>query len=435
MGLLDEALKALWSPSVNKGSSFYPQNFVNQIGYGGSGINFNNQDEQKLINKGYGSNVTVYSIINKIITTASTIPLIVWDTKTDEEVESGRLFEFLKQPAIYRGEMLSTSEWVESALVYLLTTGNLYQRKISLVNQKAFDSYEIYPSGITEPIAPNSYLLPNSGFKVTDKQNQFKVESEEMSHLKYINPTMNGLNTLVGLAPLQAGLYALTGSTDVQEALSVLIKNQGTRGLLTNKTNRNGGGVNMTPEIAKEVKRQIKDMISGVSKVGSVGVTSAELQYLPMGMSAGDLKLIESGVLTDRMLCNIWGVDSKLFNDPTASTFNNLQDATKGMYVNAILPSLGKLVSNLNQDIAKSINNAERTSQEVRIDTSRIEALQKNQKEEADKNKVNAEGINTVLNYPISNESKVESLVYLYDMTEEKANNIIGDGIDESAED
>lgn len=428
MGVLNDIGKLFYEPSVNKGQPFIPQNFINQIGYNNGKINFNNQDEQSLINKGYGSNVTVYSIINKITTTASTIPLIVWDKKTDELVEDGKLFDFLKQPAIYRGEVLSTIEWVETCLVYLLTTGNLYQRKINLVNAKNFDNLEIIPSGIIEPIAPNSYLLPNNGFKVTDKQHQFNIPSDDLSHLKYINPTLNGLNTLVGLAPLQAGLYALTGSTDTQEAMSVIVKNQGVRGLLTNKTNRNGGGVNMTPEIAKTVKKQMQDMIRGVDKFGSIGVTSAELQYLQMGMSAGDLKLIESGILTDRQLCNVWGVDSKLFNDPSSSTFNNLREATKGLYTNAIIPSLSKIVNQLNQDIAKGLNVTEKTNQEVRIDTSRIEALQADQKLEADKNKINVDGFNVVLNMPISNDSKKEVLVYQYGVSEDLATKIVTDG-------
>lgn len=428
MGIVTEAFKTLLFPSVEKGQPFYPQDFINQIGFNNGKINFNNQDEQSLINKGYGSNVTVYSIINKITTTASTIPLIVWDTKTDEEVEQGKIFDFLKQPAIYRGEMLSTAEWVETCLVYLLTTGNLYQRKINLIDQKNFDNLEIIPSGIIEPIAPNSYLLPNNGFKVTDKQTQFNIPSDDLSHLKYINPTLNGLNTLVGLAPLQAGLYALTGSTDIQEAMSVMVKNQGVRGILTNEANRNGGGVNLGTEEAKAVQDKLDGMFRGVQKINQIAVTSATLKYHSMGMSAADLKLLESGVLTDRQLCNIWACDSKLFNDPASSTFNNLKDATRGLYTNAILPSLNKIVNQFNQDVSKTANLMDRTSQEVRVDTRKIEALQADQKLEADKNKVNADGVNVVLNMPISNESKVETLVHIYDMTEEKAENIVGDG-------
>ena len=428
MSIIKDAFKTLLPNSVNKGNTFYPDSFVRQMGFNNGSLNFNSQDEQGLINKGYGSNVTVYSIINKITTTASTIPLIVWDNNTDEQIEKGKLFDILQQPSIYRGEMLSTTEWVEACLVYLLTTGNLYQRKLNLVNIKNFDKLELIPSGIIESIVPNSYLLPNNGFKVTDKQTQFKIESDELSHLKYLNPTTVGLESLEGLAPLQAGLYALTGSTDIQKALSVMVKNQGVRGILTNETNRNGGGVNLSTDEAKAVKAQTQEMLRGVDKVNQVAVTSASLKYHAMGMNAADLKLIESGVLTDRQLCNIWNVDSKLFNDPSSSTFNNLQDATKGLYTNAILPSLGKIVNQFNQDISKPLNITERTNQEVRIDTSKIEALQADQKLEADKNKVNADGVAVVLNMPISNESKAETLVHIYGMTDELAKNIVGDG-------
>lgn len=429
MGILNEAFKALL-PTVNKGSIKLQSHDLTGLltGFDNGNVNHNTQNEQKLINKGYGQNVTVYSIINKLTTTGANIPLIVWDKTKDELVEKGKVFEVLKTPAIYRGDLLSTNEWIEACMVYLLTSGNLYQKKINLVNQKNFDTLELYPSGIIEPIAPNSYLMPNNGFKVYDKVSQYKIESELISHLKYINPTTLGLNTLEGLAPLQAGLYSLTGSTDVQKALSVLVKNQGVRGLLTNESNRNGGGVNLGVEEAKTVKKQTNDMISGVDKVNSVQVTSASLKYLPMGMSAADLKLIESGVLTDRQLCNIWNVDSKLFNDPASSTFNNLNEATKGMYNNAILPNLNKIVSKYNQDIVNPINTTERTNEEVRIDISKIEALQSDQKQEAEKNRVNALGIKDVLASSTDSSGKIEILMTVYGYEEDKAKKIVGNG-------
>jgi len=429
MNVIKEAFKALLPTGTNNNISLQSHNLSGLLtGFDNGYVSHNSQNEQELINKGYGQNVTVYSIINKITTTGANIPLIVWDKVKDELVDSGKIVNVLKTPAIYRGDLLSTNEWVEACMVYLLTSGNLYQKKINLADFKNYDALEIYPSGIISPITPNSYLMPNNGFKVADKTTQYKIESDLMSHLKYINPTSLGLNTLEGLAPLQAGLYSLTGSTDVQKALSVLVKNQGVRGLLTNESNRNGGGVNLSPDQAKEVKRQTNDMISGVDKVNSVQVTSASLKYLPMGMSAADLKLIESGVLTDRQLCNIWNIDSKLFNDPASSTFNNLNEATKGMYNNAILPNLNKIVSKFNQDIVKPINATEGTNQEVRIDTSQIEALQSDQKQEAEKNKLNVDGFNVVLNMPISNESKQEVLVYQYGISEDLAKKIVTDG-------
>lgn len=435
MGIFNGLGKFLYEKEVTKSSynGLMPLNGSQFIGLDGQVYN-KQQDDQKLIDDGYGSNVTVYSIINKLLTTSSSIPLIVWDEKTEEVIESGRVWEALQNPAVYRGEMLTTEAWLEVALSYLFSTGNLYQRKQFLLSGKVPDSLEIIPSGIICPIEPTSYLLPNSGFIVDDKQKQFKIESDELDHLKYVNPTTNGLNTLKGLSPLQAGLYSLTGSTDIQKALSVLVKNQGARGILTNKSNRNGGNVRLDPADAQRVKTQVNNSIRGIDKINSVHVTSAELDYLSMGMSASDLKLIESGVLTDRQLCNIWNVDSKLFNDPASSTFNNLNEATKGMYTNAILPSLKKVVGSFNKTISKPINMEANTSHIVKIDENSIEALQADQKLQAEKNKINADGINVVLNMPISNDSKVETLQHVYGMTEELANNIVGDETNTSTE-
>ncbi|GAF91812.1 unnamed protein product, partial [marine sediment metagenome] len=90
-----------------------------------------------------------------------------------------------------------------------------------------------------------------------------------------------------------------------------------------------------------------------------------------------------------------------------------------------------KIVSKFNQDIVNPINATEGTSQEVRIDISQIEALQSDQKQEAEKNKINVDGFNVVLNMPISNESKQEVLVYQYGISEDLATKIVTDGTDQ----
>lgn len=429
MGILNDIGKIFYESTVEKGQVHFPNQMITDLGWSNDGmINLNNQNEQQLINDGYGSNVTAYSIINKILTTGIRIPFIVWDKNKDEEVEVGRLFDILKNPAVYRGDSLSTNEWKEIAMAYMLTSGNLYQQKLNLTTKRYFDGYEVMPSGIIEPKVTNSFLLPNSGFVLYDKQNTKHYLSDEISHLKYINPTTIGLNTLKGLSPLQAGLYALTGSTDIQKAQSVLVKNQGVRGVLTNESNRNGSNVNAGEGDIKKFKSALNNTIRGIDKINSVHITNASLKYLAMGMSTADLKLIESVVLTDRQLCNAYNVDSVLFNDQASSTRDNKTIAEKGLYVNAILPLLNKIIDKFNQDITKGINREERTNLEVRIDTSGIEALQKDQKLEADKNRVNALGIKDVLASPTDMNGKIEILMTIYGYDEEKAIKIVGNG-------
>ena len=65
-------------------------------------------------------------------------------------------------------------------------------------------------------------------------------------------------------------------------------------------------------------------------------------------MSPTDLRLIENQVITLRQLCNIYSVDSSLFNDPANKTFNNRKEATKALYTESVLPTLGLLIEGLN---------------------------------------------------------------------------------------
>jgi phage portal protein BeeE len=61
----------------------------------------------------------------------------------------------------------------------------------------------------------------------------------------------------------------------------------------------------------------------GASKFGKAIATSANVDFIQMGMDATQLKIIESAVMKLRDLCNLYGVDSSLFNDPANKTYNN----------------------------------------------------------------------------------------------------------------
>ena len=388
-----------------------------------------NKSSQWLIDNGFGSNLSVYSIINKVVTAAIDVDLIIKD-QNNEVVESGQLFEKLQNPAIYQGESIDKHTWIEYALTFLLSTGNLYQKKERLFSTSLID-LEIIPSGIILPKKPNSYFQSNLGFKVQDKSRWFDLGSDDVNHTKYINPTKYGLNTLVGLSPLQAGLFVLSGSTDIQQAWATIVKNQGARGVLSNDSDRPSNNSTW----GKSMKNKLKGLISGTDKFNSVVVTGTKVSYTSIGSSPADLKLIESGVLTDRQLCNMYGFSSRLLNDPNASTYNNIVEDTKTLYTNAVIPALNKVVGSFNNTVAKDFNKTSLSQQRVVIDTSRIESLQQDKKREAEKDRLNAMGYSQILSSQTDRNGKVEQLISIYDMPEEQAIKIVGNGTNEGAED
>ena len=413
---LDLSLK---SHSYNDSNSFITTG--NFVGFGG--FSSNNENNQGLINTGYASNVTVYSIIKKIASNAADVPKILIDATNPDEVEritDGEVFEMLQHPAIYQGKSLSQNDYFETVITYLLSTGDVYQRGLTSIGfGDLWQQLEILPSGFTMPITGNSYLDGARGYQFTDKQKTFNIPLEEVLHTKYINPSTLGLQNLEGLSPLQAALYSLTGSSDIQKAISIMVKNQGARGILTSDGNRP-----LDHDEAKIMKRAVNEKISGIKNFNSIHATSASVNYLNMGMNATDLKIIESGVLTDRQLCNAFSCPSVLFNDPANSTYNNYTTALKSLYTDAVLPVNNKILQDINNNWLAQYSLRDNKRYRIIQDTSSIEALQADQKEEAEKDKANMEGVNTILEMPTTDAAKSRLLQITYGYTEQIANEI-----------
>lgn len=383
-----------------------------------------NKSARWLIDNGYGSNATVFSIIKKIINAAKNVILVVED-QNGEVIEDGELFDKVQMPGIYQGEFLNQEDWKEFTMTYLLASGNIYQRIVELAGVRGLPDLEIIPSGICTPIAPRSFFQSNNGFKIMDKERTFDLLPEEINHTKYVNPTTHGINSLIGLSPIQAGLFGLTGSTDIQRALAVMVKNQGVRGALMPDIPL---GITGDVNIMRRIAEKIKGKLTGISNVNTLHVSDTPIKYVAMGMSAADLKLIESGVLTDRLLCNLYGFSSRLINDPNGTTYNNLIEDTKTLYTGAVLPALTKVVGSFNNTIAKEFNRSSTSKQKVVLDTSKVEALQGDKLKTAQKDRINALGIKDVLSSDTDTTGKIEILMTVYEMTEDKAKIIVGNG-------
>ena len=143
-------------------------------------------------------------------------------------------------------------------------------------------------------------------------------------------------------------------------------------------------------------------------------------------MSPSDLKIIESGVLNLRQLCNLYGHPSALYNDPNGLTYNSFETALKVLYTQAVIPTNDRLIEYFNNIITPGYNKKDNKRYIVEQDLSKIEALQSDQKIEAEKDKIRAEGIGTILNLAISSEAKEALLVSEYGFNTEEASKVVG---------
>jgi HK97 family phage portal protein len=270
-------------------------------------------------------------------------------------------------------------------------------------------------------VLPNQYIdiQSNSNFFLPEYKYTFSLGSfytfdkNQICHLKYFNPAYNSITeSLYGLSPISVAAKAVQGGNDSWSALNSLFQNRGAAGLITDKSNRP-----MTADEAHNVQQNFNNQTNGVANFGKIKVTNKDLAYIPMGMDANQLKLIEGGVVSLRAICNVFNVSSSLFNDPENKTYNNLKEAEKAFYTDCIIPLSNKLSEKFNTFLVA--NHFPNKEVRMRQDFSSVDVLQSDKKQEAEKDKIVVDGINVILNMPVSAEVKALLIKENYDVSQD----------------
>ena len=154
------------------------------------------------------------------------------------------------------------------------------------------------------------------------------------------------------------------------------MKNKGVAGFLTDESESM-----MDPEDAKALQKDLQGKIGGAHNFNKIRITSGKYKYVQVGMSPTDLKTIENQVLSLRKMCNLFSVNSALFNDPANKTFNNQLEANKALFQDAVLPVWNKIFSGIQKYLREQNRRVEITP-----DTSTIACLQADKLKEAQRN-------------------------------------------------
>ena len=386
------------------------------------GSNFDIGKTEGVIEKGYISNGDVYSIVKKIADNAKHIPRELWKKEGDdwERVTEGDLFDIVtKRP----NDQQNIHDFVEQSVTNLLTKGNTFRRGRRTPGfGEAFQEIIMVNNNIItiDCMVEDFNYIPKQ-YKLELGKNKLIVPVEDMNHVKFYNPSDYGMVSCLGLSPLQAGLLSLVASNDNKTAQSVLVRNQGIRGLITSRSERA-----QTPEERNQIQQAADNRMMGASKFGKAIATSANVDFIQMGMDATQLKIIESAVMKLRDLCNLYGVDSSLFNDPANKTYNNRKEAEKAMFTNAVIPVNEKDIHSLSEWLLPGWNLKDNTTYEIRQNLSSIPVLHEDEDKRAAKQEKISKIFISILEAQISNEQKVFSLMRSLDYSEEEAQEIVG---------
>ena len=376
------------------------------------------QNNNAYLTEGYESNVDVYSVVSKTYEVFNSIPQIV-ERKTSEgwELEEDTtIHELWQKPNI--GKCYTWNDINTQRLVYLLCNGNSY-----MVGQEGFGStiqeVDILPSSSVTIKASQDFFIPNVTYDFQLGTQKRTYTTEDLQQIKLFNPSFSTVEeSFYGLSLIQVASRVVKTGNDRWDASASLFQNRGAIGFVTDQSNRPMDG----PQ-AQQVQEAFDSRQAGAHNYGKTIVTNKALTYQQMAMSSTDLQMIEHMVTGLRAICNVLGYDSSLFNDPENKTYSNRMEAEKSMYTNVMQPLTELFDAHDNKFIA--MNHYPDGSRRIRHDYSQIEALQKDKKTEAEKDKIKMEGVNVILNMPISQEGKAELLKCDYEYTDEQIQMIL----------
>ena len=367
MGILDRFRGAIRKSSQNTNEAF------NKLVYRYIGNNLisSTENDDTYINKGYRFNSTVYSIVNLISKTAGNIPFQIYEVKNENElkryksitsgtitttglvnsniiqkralvnVEDTDLHELLNRP----NPAQSFNSWIQEVIAFGALTGNRYIYGIAPDTGQNSGKYkelyvlpsqvvEIHSGGLMKPV--KEYTLEYNG--------TYRIPAEYICHIKNFNPYYDGSGShLYGMSPLKAGLRSMDANNEALTTGVKYLQNQTARGMLISDEG------DITESQARQLKDKFRNTYQGSNNAGDLIITPKKLSWVNFGLNASDLSLIEQYNASIKDLCNVYNVPVQLLNNTDSTTYNNMKEAKKALYQNAIIPELIRIREELNR--------------------------------------------------------------------------------------
>jgi len=293
----------------------------------GSNFTFGN-NSRDFLRIAYGLNPYVFMVIDRIAQKTVILDrLLVKRSNNEEIITNDNLDDILSRP----NNKEDGGEFLYRAYATFLAAGECFVIKVPTLEEET--EYVI-------PINYNVVINENRrGDVISYTVTMFGITHSflpfEVLHIKKPDITVDEQH---GFSTLRAGRKVYESNNEVWASEASLHKNKGVAGVLFGK-----GARILDPKEKKELQDQYDTESTGINNFGKVKVSSSELGYKQMGMNPTDLKSIETRIEHLRTICAMYNVDSKLFGDPGATTFNNVKEASKSMLLNAVLPLANKV--------------------------------------------------------------------------------------------
>ena len=332
----------------------------------------------------YQQNSIVFSIINYILTCAASAKWKIYEVKDEKalslfqaytkvapfdlktkEYQMGALEEITQNHALDKffttpNDNQGFTQFFKSFLGFKLITGNGYiegtpvPEDTSSPNAGLFQQFFVLPSQWVQ-IRFGNYYNPVQSYKFTYQQNRYlEVEPKNMLHSKFWNPEYLMGEYLYGFSPITACARPNKAMLEAFNAEVKAYQNNGAIGVLSPKSNE----TLLTPEERQLIDNKLQEKFSGTDNINKKMVTSVGMEWTNFGMSPVDLAIIQSLEFNADLICAAYAFPAPLlFTNNKNTTFNNVGNFRKILWINNIIPFLSDVSDELNRWLVGNYEN------------------------------------------------------------------------------
>lgn len=339
-----------------------------------SGYSWSYWDNNKFVTEGYLRNADLYSIVNRITSTAAIAPFKVYRIKdqkkflkykhwtgersTRESIQKAMLLknqvfeednthplnELIDRPNHWQG----SNEFTQTSIGFKLLTGNRFWFVNTLDSGanagKPHSIFNLPPQHMMIYIGQTLWSV--AGYELNIGYPQ-KIPVEAIIHSRYWNPDYDLAGShLWGLSPLRAASKTLDRSNKAEERGTTMLDNAGAAGVMFDKS---GAFDKLSTEQAGQLKRKINEEILGLENSGKIALANGDIGYINFGLTAVEMEILKQEEFSMQRLANIYKVPAGLFLANANATDNNIAAWNKQLVTQAVIPCLSELRDDWNK--------------------------------------------------------------------------------------
>jgi HK97 family phage portal protein len=318
------------------------------------------RDYAALAREGYAKNAIVYRAVKLVAESAGALTFLLYDGAAERDRHP--LLDLLARP----NPRQDGAALFESVYTHLLLAGNAYLEAVALEGAVR-ELYALRPDRMR--VVPGADGWPAAyDYTAGGRTVRFAQDAAPVPPILQI-ALANPLDDHYGLAPLEAAAVAL----DTHNAAS-----RWNKALLDNAARPSGALVYAGPEGAllsdaqfERLKRELETTYQGSANAGRPLLLEGGLDWKAMSLTPKDMDFLEARNAAAREIALAFGVPPMLLGIPGDNTYSNLQEASRSLWRQTILPLANRVCGALAQWLSPAYGGELRLA----VDTDRVEAL------------------------------------------------------------